>query len=55
MAEQLMADVVEMEAEGESLTPKEIDPVLLMTDDTNIRQEVEQLPPPPHTHTGGIV
>ena len=38
-----MVDVVEMEAEGESLTPIEIDPVLLMTD-KQIKKEVEQLP-----------
>ena len=44
MAEQLVTDVLEIEGEGEPLTPIEIDPVLLMTD-TQIKKEVDQLPP----------
>ena len=44
MAEQLLADIVEMEGEEESLTPVEMDPVLLMTD-AQIKKEVDQLPP----------
>ena len=44
MAEQLMTDIVEMEGEEESLTPVEMDPVLLMTD-AQIKKEVDQLPP----------
>ena len=43
MAEQLVTDVLEIEGEGEPLTPIEIDPVLLMTD-TQIKKEVDQLP-----------
>ena len=39
-----MADIVEMEGEEESLTPVEMDPVLLMTD-AQIKKEVDQLPP----------
>ena len=44
MAEQLVADVLDIEGEEESLIPIEVDPVLLMTD-TQIKKEVEQLPP----------
>ena len=33
MVEQLMAEIVEIKVEGESLTPVEIDLVLLMTDE----------------------
>ena len=44
MAEQLVADVLEMEGGEESLIPIEMDPVLLMTD-AQIKKEVEQLPP----------
>ena len=44
MAEQLVADILEMEGEEESLTPIEMDPVLLMTD-AQIKKEVDQLPP----------
>ena len=43
MAEQLLTDILEIEGEGEPLTPIEIDPVLLMTD-TQIKK-VDQLPP----------
>ena len=43
MAEQLMADILEIEEE-EALIPVEVDPVLLMTD-AQIKKEVEQLPP----------
>ena len=43
MAEQLVADILEIEGEKESLTPIEMDLVLLMTD-TQIKKEVDQLP-----------
>ena len=45
MAEQLMADILEIEEEEEEASiPVEMDPVLLMTD-AQIKKEVEQLPP----------
>ena len=44
MAEQLVADVLEIEGEEESLTPIEMGPMLLMMD-AQIKKEVDQLPP----------
>ena len=44
MAEQLVVDIVEMEGDEGSLTPIEMDPVLLMTN-VQIKKEVDQLPP----------
>ena len=44
IAEQLVTDILEIEGEEEPLTPIEMDPVLLMTD-TQIKKEVDQLPP----------
>ena len=44
MAERLLSDVLEMQAEEEPLVPIEVDPVLLMSD-KQIKKEVEQMPP----------
>ena len=44
MAEQLVADVLEMQVEEEAIIPVEIDPVLLMLD-KQIKAEVDKLTP----------